>query len=86
VVVRTATINGSVEIQVEDDGCGIPERSLPSLFEPGFTSTHGRVEFGLGLPICYSIVESHHGNINVSSRVGVGTTFTVTLPTDGQKA
>ena len=67
-------------IRVSDDGCGIPEDHLASIFDPGFTMKGVRVGLGVGLAICYQIVEAHHGSIKVNSRVEEGSAFTVTLP------
>ncbi|MGL4553070.1 MAG: hybrid sensor histidine kinase/response regulator [Gemmataceae bacterium] len=62
----------------QDDGCGLDEVTRARLFEPFFTTKpNGR---GLGLSAVQGIVQRHNGAIAVSSKVGVGTTFTVTLP------
>jgi len=66
-------------IQVQDNGCGIPEEYLPRIWEPFFT-TKGDEGTGLGLDICRRIIEEHHGAITCTSRVNVGTTFTISLP------
>ncbi|MCE1229975.1 MAG: ATP-binding protein, partial [Firmicutes bacterium] len=68
-----------VEIQVEDTGKGIPADELPRLFEPFFT-TKGPKGTGLGLAVTWSIVEAHHGTIEVESTVGKGTLFRVRVP------
>jgi two-component system NtrC family sensor kinase len=74
-----------IKIQVIDTGPGIPEKLLPKIFQPFFT-TKGTAKpgeskgTGLGLAICKEIVEHHHGRIEVSSEVGKGTTFTIYLP------
>jgi signal transduction histidine kinase len=67
-------------IRVADTGCGIPEESLPRIFEPFFTTKESGKGTGLGLSIVYGIVKQHRGCINVTSRVGVGTSFEVLLP------
>ncbi len=69
---------GWVKLTVEDSGCGIPEENLEKIFEPFFT-TKARGT-GLGLAITRTIVEQHGGRIDVTSRVGQGTTVTVRLP------
>jgi signal transduction histidine kinase len=77
-----------VRIQVTDSGPGIPEKLLPKIFQPFFT-TKGTAKpgesrgTGLGLAICKEIVEHHKGRINVESEVGRGTTFTICLPAQG---
>jgi len=69
-----------VEIKVSDTGCGIPEENLGRLFTPFFTTKPPGKGTGLGLSIVYGIIKMHRGQITVQSQVGVGTTFTVTLP------
>ncbi len=78
--VSTASSNGLVRIRVEDTGCGIPEDHLERIFEPFFTTKSAASGTGLGLSVCYGIVERHGGRIHVESRVGEGTAFTVELP------
>lgn len=66
------------QIEIEDNGCGIPEEDLEKLFTP-FYSTKEKGT-GLGLSIIYKIVEEHGGSIKVSSQVGQGTQFILDLP------
>ena len=68
-----------LRIDISDTGKGIPPEQLPSIFDPFFTGEKG-VGTGLGLSICRSIIESHQGEITVSSTPGKGTTFSVYLP------
>ncbi len=70
---------GLVAVCVADDGVGIPAEDLDHIFEP-FYSTKGNEGTGLGLSITYGIVSKLGGTVDVESEVGVGTTFTVTLP------
>jgi two-component system NtrC family sensor kinase len=70
----------SVEIKVSDTGCGIPEENLGKLFTPFFTTKGPGKGTGLGLSIIYGIIKMHRGQISAQSQVGLGTTFTVTLP------
>jgi signal transduction histidine kinase len=75
--------DGQMSIAVRDTGVGIPEESLGKLFERFYRvpGTENIVRgTGLGLVIAKSLVEAHGGKMEVSSTVGVGTTFTVTLP------
>ena len=76
------SVDGCVRIRIADNGVGIPEENLQRLFEPFFTTKPIGKGTGLGLSIAYGIIGKHHGNIEVSSVVGQGTTFTVTLPID----
>ena len=69
-----------VEIKVSDTGCGIPEENLGKLFNPFFTTKPSGQGTGLGLSIVYGIVKMHSGQIAIQSKMGQGTTFTITLP------
>jgi two-component system NtrC family sensor kinase len=69
-----------VEIEVRDDGAGIPADVLPQIFEPFMTTKENGHGVGLGLAISRGIVEGHRGRIEVESELGQGTKFTVTLP------
>ena len=72
--------NQHVTIAFSDSGSGIASEHLSRIFEPGFTTKGAGVGTGLGLAIVRQIVEEHHGQIDVESEVGEGTTFTITLP------
>ncbi len=69
-----------VIIAITDTGAGIPEDKLPHIFEPFFTTKQEGYGVGLGLSTVYGIVDHHNGRIDVKSRPGHGTTFTITLP------
>ena len=71
-----------VTIRVHDNGPGIPPEHLPRIFDPFFTTKEVGQGTGLGLSIVHGIIERHGGSIEVDSKVGEGTTFTVTLPVD----
>ncbi len=70
-----------VRVTVADSGCGIAPENLEKVFDPFFT-TKENGGTGLGLSVSYGIVENHGGRIFVESAVGVGTSFTLTLPID----
>jgi two-component system NtrC family sensor kinase len=67
-----------VVVRVSDMGTGIPDEHMPHLFEPFYTTKPQGT--GLGLAISAHIVTQHGGQITVESTVGLGSTFTVTLP------
>ncbi|CAG7600185.1 Adaptive-response sensory-kinase SasA [Paenibacillus solanacearum] len=67
-----------VQVQVTDEGSGIPPQLLNKIGEPFYTTKEKGT--GLGLMVCFQIIESHAGTIHVDSKVGIGTTFTIILP------
>ena len=71
---------GWVYFDIADEGCGIPEESIHRIFDPFFTTKPVGKGTGLGLSLSYGIVKKHHGCIDVTSRLGEGTSFRVTLP------
>lgn len=73
----------NVEFWVTDTGTGMSEETLANIFQP-FFSTKGAENSGLGLAVIRGIVLRHGGNIEVTSTLGVGTTFTVSLPAASQ--
>ena len=72
--------DGHIAISIADDGVGISADNLERIFEPFFTTKEG-IGTGLGLSITYGIVNKLGGHIDVESEPGVGTRFTVVLPT-----
>ena len=74
------SMEGSDQIRVrtQDNGCGIPEERLKQLGEPFYTTKEKGT--GLGLMMCFKIVEAHKGTLTVQSQVGYGTTIDVILP------
>jgi len=73
----------SVEIRIEDTGCGINPETLDRAFDPFFT-TKG-IGTGLGLAISKKIVDIHNGKIELENNVGLGATVTVFLPIDEEE-
>ena len=74
---------GSVFVEVVDNGEGISEENRDRIFEPFFTTKPVGKGTGLGLSISYSLVKKHGGEITVASTPTKGTTFTVSLPLAG---
>lgn len=72
-----------VSIYFIDHGVGIPEERIPSLAEPFYTTKEKGT--GLGLMTCYKIIEGHHGNLLISSKVNVGTTIEIRLPISAEQ-
>ncbi|MBI5677085.1 MAG: hypothetical protein HZC52_01025 [Planctomycetes bacterium] len=69
-----------INVEIHDNGIGIPEQNLPKIFEPFFTTKEIGKGTGLGLSIAYNIIKSHNGTIEVQSKVNEGTTFTIKIP------
>lgn len=67
-------------VEITDTGCGISEDNLQRIFDPFFTTKPVGQGTGLGLSLSYGIVEKHHGRMEVSSQLGQGTRFRITLP------
>ncbi len=79
--IKTWAAADRVRISVADTGTGMPAEILDKIFEPFFTTKPVGSGTGQGLAICRSaIVDKHGGTIGVSSELGVGTTFTISLP------
>ncbi len=68
------------ELEVRDNGTGIPPENMDKLFQPFFTTREVGEGMGLGLSITHGIVQSHGGKITVDSRMGEGSRFVVLLP------
>ncbi|MCA0230532.1 MAG: histidine kinase [Bacteroidetes bacterium] len=81
VSVQTKRLANAVEIQVSDNGGGIPNDILPKIFQPFFTTKPTGEGTGLGLSLSYDIItKGHDGTLAVESVEGQGTTFIVTIP------
>lgn len=78
--IRTGNSNGFAEIEVRDDGPGIPEEIVNRIYDPFFTTKEPGKGTGLGLAISYEIIQRHQGEIDVATEPGQGTTFTVRIP------
>jgi nitrogen-specific signal transduction histidine kinase/Fe-S-cluster-containing hydrogenase component 2 len=78
--IRTSADKTGVKIGVQDTGVGISPENMRKLFTPFFTTKREVKGVGLGLAVSYGIVQRHRGKIEVQSKEGEGTTFTVYLP------
>lgn len=85
-VALRSLVGDRAELRVQDTGAGIPAEDIPRVFERFYQVDRSRqrgVEQrgnGLGLSICNAIIKNHNGTVGVVSRIGEGTTFTITLP------
>jgi len=77
---RAIESRSRVLVEVKDSGIGIPPEDMTKIFDPFFTTKDVGQGTGLGLAVCYGILSDHGGRLDVRSTVGVGTTFTITLP------
>jgi two-component system NtrC family sensor kinase len=78
--IRGEETSEQITIHFKDNGRGIREKLLEKIFDPFFTTKEIGKGTGLGLSIVYSIVKEHYGNIEVHSKVDLGTTFIITFP------
>ena len=78
--IQTRGIESSVEIEISDTGCGIPQENLGKIFDPFFTTKPVGKGTGLGLNVSYNIIKKHNGTLKATSKVGKGTVFTIQLP------
>jgi signal transduction histidine kinase/DNA-binding NarL/FixJ family response regulator len=80
ITIRTTQREGTIRIEVLDTGRGIPQQELDRIFEPFFTTKGRDRGTGLGLALSAEIVRQHGGELEVQSRVGEGSCFTIVLP------
>lgn len=82
--IQTRSNSQGLHIEVRDEGMGIQKEALSAVFEPFYRVPTGNVHnvkgFGLGLSYVKKIVEAHGGTVQVSSKLGVGSTFEITIP------
>ena len=79
-IIKTQKKGNVIQITFSDDGPGISEEDLKSIFNPFFTTKEVGEGTGLGLSICYGIVQEHSGALYAKSKLGDGATFTVEMP------
>ena len=80
-MIKTYLKDKYVCVDIIDTGKGIPEENLKKIFDPFFTTKPVGQGTGLGLSVSYEIIKRYEGRIEVASKLGKGTTFTVMLPT-----
>ncbi len=82
ITASTAALDGVIQVEIADTGCGIPPDELPHLFEPFYSKRAEGNGTGLGLFISNTLIRQMGGELRVSSRVGGGSRFTLILPAD----
>jgi PAS domain S-box-containing protein len=80
ITLRTGATESTVWIEIADTGRGIPAENLKRIFDPFFTTKAIGKGTGLGLSLAYSIVQKHHGTLDVRSETGVGSCFRIEIP------
>ena len=78
--IRTRVNGDAIQVEIQDNGRGIPRENLKRIFEPFFTTKAVGQGTGLGLSISYGIIEQHRGRIFVANAPEGGAVFTVLLP------
>ncbi|MBW1813312.1 MAG: PAS domain-containing sensor histidine kinase, partial [Deltaproteobacteria bacterium] len=84
--VKTSTEKDNVKIEISDTGTGIKDEYKDKIFDTFFTTKDTVKGVGLGLSVCYGFIKDNEGDIAVDSKVGTGTTFTITLPLGKESA
>ncbi len=90
IIIRTFHKNRNIYLEIEDNGCGIPEEAIGRIYEPAFTMKGGRditgsykpgiKGTGYGMANVKKYIQQHKGNISVDSKVGKGTKITISIP------
>jgi two-component system NtrC family sensor kinase len=80
VTLKPDDVDKEAWIIIEDSGCGIPEKHIDKIFDPFFTTKEEGEGTGLGLSIVYGIVKNHDGRIDIYSKEGQGTCFSLRFP------
>ena len=84
VFIRTRKLKSIIEISVEDNGNGIPQKLIDKIFQPFFTTKPTGQGTGLGLSLSYDIIQAHGGKLKVKTEEGKGTVFSIQLPINEQ--
>ena len=80
ITIKTYIEGKNIVISFQDDGCGIPKENIDQIFLPFYTTKPIGSGTGMGLSISHGIIEQHGGKITVTSTLGKGSCFTVTIP------
>ena len=83
-IISTKVSKSFIEIEVCDSGCGIPQKEIKKIFDPLFTTKPSGT--GIGLAVCYGIIQKHNGIIDVKSQEGIGTKMCIKLPLEEKDA
>jgi len=75
---KTSFDQNNIYVSIEDTGSGMTEEQIRRIFDPFYTTKENGT--GLGLSVCYSIIENHQGKIEVESKLNQGTEFKITIP------
>ncbi|MBK5200235.1 MAG: histidine kinase [Spirochaetaceae bacterium] len=78
ITIETRLSGDNIKLFIRDTGIGMDEKTQSKIFEPYFTTK--ATGTGLGLTVCYKVIKEHRGDISVSSKVGKGTEFLITIP------
>lgn len=82
ITVHCGEVEGNrVEVAVEDEGCGIAQEDLPKIKTKFFKANQTRRGSGIGLAVANEIITMHHGSLELFSKIGLGTTVVISLPT-----
>ena len=84
-MIRVLNNEKEVELSFQDNGPGIPQKERAHIFDPFYTTKEPGRGTGLGLSVCYRIVEDLGGTMGVESELGKGTTIKVSLPIQDKK-
>jgi signal transduction histidine kinase len=77
-IIETSFDTKYIHIRIEDTGCGIPQEQASRIFNPFYTTKESGS--GLGLSVCYTIIENHQGKIQVETQINKGAKFLILLP------
>jgi len=80
IIITTMKEKGNLKVMIQDTGKGIPEEIVPKIFDPFFTTKEVDKGTGLGLSISYSILKKHNAEIDIDSKPGKGTLFSLRFP------